>query len=655
MAMARTQSARLAELTRSADAGRRLLQLVRWSLELPFVARVALAIGATVAVALFQFAVFPPPIAPFVFFYVAVVVATWIGGGGMGALSILLSAALANYAFMVPESAFATSASSLTATALFVVAASVVVLLCAAFRRALLRAEVVAEALRESEARFRQVANAMPQLVWTAEPDGKVDYYNDRVDEFSGFERAEDGSWRWEPVLHPDDLSRSVERWEGAVRSGTGYEIAHRVLRADGAYRWFLSRAVPVRDASGRIVKWIGTATDIDAQKRAEDALKGADRRKDDFLATLSHELRNPLAPIRTGASLLLRAPPGSPQAERARQMIERQVGHLTRLVDDLLDVTRITRGKIRLERERLDLCSLVRRTAEDYRQILEASQLSLEVRTCASVLVMADPDRLSQVVGNLLGNAAKFTSPGGHVTLTVDREDGEGIIRVRDDGRGIRAEDLDRLFEPFTQAEQSLARTQGGLGLGLALVRGLVKMHGGSVHAESAGEGQGAEFIIRLPLVSGERIDAVVEPRPVVPGRRLRLLLIEDNPDVAESLRDLLDLSGHEVEIAHSGPEGIERARVFQPDAAICDLGLPGIDGYEVARRMRADPGLSEVRLFALSGYGRPEDVARSKAAGFDLHLAKPPNLPALEAALGKLEPEHPVPAPAGTGYGEA
>jgi PAS domain S-box-containing protein len=472
---------------------RRLYRLFRASLGLPPWGRFVIAPIATLLVFLFQLTVFSPPIAPFVFFYVAVVMAAWFGGRGPGLLAVALSAAVANYAFMVPQWRFVGETSPLTATGLFAVAATVVALFVASFRASVTHAERVADALRESESRFRQVADAMPQLVWTAGPDGKVDYYNARTSEFAGFERRPDGSWSWEVVLHPDDRAATMAAWTQAVASGSAYEIAHRVLGADGRYRWYLSRATSARDPAGRILKWYGTATDIDAQKHAEAALKEADRRKNEFLAVLSHELRNPLAPIRNSTYLLGRAVPGGQQAERARQVIERQVHHLTRLIDDLLDVTRIASGKFHLQTERVDLDDLVRRTAEDHRSVFDSRGVAFEMSLTESPLfVSGDATRIAQVVGNLLGNAAKFTSRGGRVSLTVASEGTSALIRVRDDGAGIRPDLLDRIFDPFTQAEQTLARSRGGLGLGLALVKGLVEMHGGWVEVHSAGEGQG-------------------------------------------------------------------------------------------------------------------------------------------------------------------
>jgi two-component system CheB/CheR fusion protein len=376
---------------------------------------------------------------------------------------------------------------------------------------------------------------------------------------------------------------------------------------------------------------------DITDRKRAEEALRDANRRKSEFLAVLSHELRNPLAPIGNALHLLRRAPNDPDRASRAMAVIERQTSQLTRLVEDLLDVTRISQGKIQLRRERVELGDLVRRVVEDHRTGFEARGVALGTSIAAGPLqVDADAARITQVVGNLLHNAAKFTKAGGHVAVSVERvEPGRATIRVRDDGIGIGADVLPRLFEPFTQADESLDRSAGGLGLGLALVRTLVEMHGGEVEAKSPGLGRGAEFTITLPLVAGGGVQAETAPVTLRPraGRR-RVLVIEDNLDAAETLREALLMNDHEVAVAHGGEAGLAKAREFRPDVVICDIGLPGLDGYEVARRIRGDLQLSPT-LIALTGYALPEDQVRAREAGFDHHLPKPFDIAALEEVL--------------------
>ncbi len=386
---------------------------------------------------------------------------------------------------------------------------------------------------------------------------------------------------------------------------------------------------------------------DITERVQAEEALREAnarlieaDRSKDQFLAMLSHELRNPLGPICNSVCVLERTAAGGELEKRARAVIKRQVALMTRLVDDLLDVTRIARGKIRLQRERLDLADVVRRAVEDHRALFVESGLDLrEAIPSGSLSVEADRARLAQALGNLLLNAAKFTPPGGEVVVSVEADEagGQGIVRVRDNGAGITRDMLPRIFEAFTQADTTLERSKGGLGLGLLLVKGVIEMHGGTVSAASEGPGKGAELTVRLPLAVDVAPSVAPAASPPRPARR-RVLVIEDNRDAAASLRDVLSLGEHTVEIAYSGPEGIEKARVLRPDLILCDIGLPGMDGYEVARALRADPALRDVTLAALTGYAGPEDVARSTAAGFDVHLAKPPNLERLERLLASL-----------------
>jgi PAS domain S-box-containing protein len=376
-------------------------------------------------------------------------------------------------------------------------------------------------------------------------------------------------------------------------------------------------------------------------RKRAETeaALRDADRRKNDFLASLSHELRNPLAPIKNSLYVLERAQPGSSKAMRSLAVINRQSALLTRLVDDLLDVTRITRNKIQLRPSRVDLNELVRAVVEDLRSIFANAEVQLEPSLATdTVYVNVDSNRLTQVVGNLLQNAAKFTDRGGTtwVRVTADSAQHQAVIEVEDNGIGIAPGVLERLFQPFVQADQTLDRSLGGLGLGLALVKGLVELHGGTVAARSAGLGEGSAFEVRLPLVHAEI--AVTLPAAKERTRRRRVLVIEDNVDAADSLHMALEFCGHQVTVAYSGHEGLASARELRPQVVLCDIGLPGMDGYEVARTLRADDTLRGLYLVALSGYALPEDLKRAEDAGFDQHLAKPPSLEKIEELLNNL-----------------
>jgi PAS domain S-box-containing protein len=377
------------------------------------------------------------------------------------------------------------------------------------------------------------------------------------------------------------------------------------------------------------------------ALRQSEAELRAADVRKNEFLAMLSHELRNPLAPIKNSLYILAHVRGDAEQVKRAESVIERQVAHLTRLVDDLLDVTRITRGKIQLEPEQLDLDELVGRTVEDHRDLFARTGVKLALRPSGARLrVSADRTRLAQVIGNLLQNAVKFTPRGGATTVSVERlEDGQAAIRICDTGAGIGVDILPHLFEPFTQADRTLDRSKGGLGLGLTLVKGLVEMHGGSVAARSEGPSKGAEFDVVLPTLTASAITAPrpAEAEPSHPRRRV--LIIEDNRDAADSLREVLELVNHSAMVAYSGDQGIEKIRTHRPDVVLCDIGLPGMDGYAVARAVRADATLSATTLIALSGYAAAEDVAKAREAGFDCHLAKPPSIEAIEHALADAE----------------
>ncbi|MDN5881721.1 MAG: ATP-binding protein, partial [Nitrosospira sp.] len=376
------------------------------------------------------------------------------------------------------------------------------------------------------------------------------------------------------------------------------------------------------------------------AAQAFRETLMEADRRKDEFLAMLAHELRNPLGPIRNAMQILNLPDMAEPVRSQAQDMVERQVGHLARLVDDLLDATRIARGKVLLRTGRTDLGALVWQTAEDYRRDIEASGLVLtvDIPSCP-VWVEGDPTRLAQMLGNLLHNAQKFTERGGAVKVELITESGspdeeKAMLSVCDTGIGIDPTMLRRVFDVFAQADNSLDRSRGGLGLGLALVRGLAELHGGDVEAESAGERKGAKFRIRLPLAP-PAIAAEVISREAVRSPARRVLIIEDNADAAESLRLLLKFTGHTVEVANTGMAGVETARVFRPQVILCDVGLPGMSGYEVARALRHDATLAGTHLIALTGYSRDEDRRAAMEAGFDRHMVKPVDLQELQTYL--------------------
>jgi PAS domain S-box-containing protein len=404
----------------------------------------------------------------------------------------------------------------------------------------------------------------------------------------------------------------------------------------------------PFRNIEGAVEGIFVIASDVTEQILARNQVnelretaEAANRAKDDFLAMLGHELRNPLSPILTALQLMkLR---GGDSSERERTVIERQVNHLTRLVDDLLDVSRIARGKVELMEEIVEMGEVVAKAIEMASPLLEQHTHTLTVQVPRRGLaVEGDPTRLSQVISNLLTNAAKYTPPGGHIMIRATEEHGNVVVRVRDTGIGIAPEVLSRIFDPFVQERQAIDRAQGGLGLGLTIVRNLIERHRGSVSAHSDGPGRGSEFVIRLPIVELPRAighEATADPGSVEPAHAaagaLRILVVDDNEDSAEMLADALKAKGHLTGIAHDAPAALRIAETFTPDIAFLDIGLPVMDGYELGARLRALPGLAGIRLIALTGYGQESDRQKTRAAGFDHHLVKPVDFNAVEAAV--------------------
>jgi CheY-like chemotaxis protein len=403
--------------------------------------------------------------------------------------------------------------------------------------------------------------------------------------------------------------------------------------------------ATLIRDAEGKPVRTIGVVQDLTDRKRLEEQLREharqlaeANRHKDEFLAMLAHELRNPLAPLRNGLEIVKSARGAPERIDRARAMMERQVVHMARILDDLLDVSRLSHWQMALRTERLDLARLVRLTVEDYHTALADAGLSCEVDVPeVPVWVEGDATRLVQVVGNLLHNAVKFTPKGGAVSVRLvgDGDRAEAVLTVRDTGIGIEEEMLPQLFEPFAQADRTLDRSKGGLGLGLTLVKGLVELHGGEVHAASAGPGCGAELVVRMPLQPEPAALTGMPEEPLSDGRKRRILVIEDNRDAADSLRLLLEMSGYQVAVAYTGTAGIAMARAWRPNAVLCDIGLPGLDGYAVVRELRRTPDTARALMIAVTGYGNDQDLERSQEAGFDAHLTKPADPVALQELL--------------------
>ena len=665
--------------------------------------------------------------------------------------------------------------------------------------------------LRRREAQFRELADSMPQIVWTAGPDGEIDYLNRRWSEFTGLPNTL-GNDAWGQILHRDDASAASSLWTECVKTGSPFDMELRLFdRKEGAYRWHLVRTVAVRDGDGKVVRWFGTSTDIQDQKRVQEAsrylaeasatlakvidyestlqkvanlavpyfadwsaidvlegdklrrlavshqdatklelahelgrrypvnlaeeggvaavvrtanpqivydisdemlvagakdehhlqmirslglksyicvplmvggepfgvltfataesgrkygdadlrlaidlanragvaventklyqaLKENDRRKDEFLATLAHELRNPLAPIRNGLNILRMAGQNG-AALQVHEMMERQVAHMVRLVDDLLELSRISRGKIELKKERLSLATILEHAVETSRPFVEAGEHKLSLSLPAEQLkVEGDLVRLSQVFANLLTNAAKYTDKGGEIAVRVSLQGKDVVVSIVDSGIGIPPDMLSRIFDMFAQVNNPLRRRQEGLGIGLNLVQTLVQMHGGSVEARSEGIGRGSEFLVRLP-VTQESLDSdsleIVSNDNVQFASLRRVLCVDDNRDSADSLAMMLKLLGADVHTAYDGPSALDAIKICRPAIVLMDLGMPGMDGCEVARLIRQNPEHKDIILAAMTGWGQEDDRRRSREAGFDHHMVKPVDLNALQALL--------------------
>ncbi|MBA3351672.1 MAG: PAS domain S-box protein [Blastocatellia bacterium] len=506
------------------------------------------------------------------------------------------------------------------------------------------------EKVRESEERFRTLANSISQLAWTADEKGYIYWYNQRWYDYTGTTLEEMQGWGWKKVYHPDHIDRVVNRLQHSWDSGEVWEDTFPLRGRDGKYRWFLSRALPIRNADGKVVQWFGTNTDVTAERQMADELgqlaadlSETDRRKTEFLAMLAHELRNPLAPIRNALEIM-RLTEGNASTSAAAAMMERQVGQLVRLVDDLLDVSRISRGKIELRTGRIELASSVNHAVEAARPSCESGGVELKATLPKPPIYLnGDPARLSQIIGNLLNNACKFTDRGGRIDLDVERTNGHAVIRVRDTGIGIAESQIPYVFDMFVQADTSLERTSGGLGIGLTLVRNLVELHRGTVEVSSEGLGRGSEFIVRLPILD-ESYAAETSQEPANDNAtavlKRRVLVVDDNVDSAESLAMLMKLAGNEVEMAHDGLEAVRLALEFRPDVVLLDIGLPKLNGYEAGRKIREQPSGSEIILIALTGWGQEEDRRKSKEAGFNAHIVKPVDHPELNKLLESLLP---------------
>ena len=531
--------------------------------------------------------------------------------------------------------------------------------------------------LRESEAQFRQLADAMPQIVFSAGPDGHVDYFNRQWYEYTGLPEGTVGFETWKQVHTEDGLRRVAEAWPQALRTGQPYEIEYPLRRADGEYRWHLGRALPIRDASGKVVRWFGTNTDIHDRKQTEQALAAsleaeqharsqaelASRMKDEFLATLSHELRTPLNAILGWSHMLRRENVTPEKLARGADVIERNARSQAQIIEDLLDMSAIISGKVRLNvADRIDLPAIVAAAVETTRPAADAKRIEVraEVEPLERLRIAGDPNRLQQVVWNLLSNAIKFTPDGGCVTLKAARVAERVEISVADTGEGIGAEFLPYVFDRFRQADASTTRRHGGLGLGLSIVKQLVELHGGTVRVHSEGKGHGTTFFVTLPVdVEYPETEAEGRLRESRAGVELpreecdriqgtRVLVVDDDPDARELVKRLLEEFGARVSVAGSSAEAMDILGANAFDVLVSDIGMPGEDGHALVRRVRelpADRG-GQTPAVALTAYARAEDRVKAIRAGFQMHLAKPvepAELIAMVASLARRRPTSP------------
>jgi len=510
------------------------------------------------------------------------------------------------------------------------------------------------DALRESEEKFRNLANSMSQFAWMADAEGYIFWYNERWFEYTGTTLEEMQGWGWQKVHHPEEVGRVVKSFKQSIATGEPWEDTFPLRSRNGEYRWFLSRALPIRDEGGRITRWFGTNTDVEDLRRARKSAEEASRFKDEFLATVSHELRTPLTAVIGWTHILRAGQLDEAGAARALETVERNARAQNQLIEDLLDISRIITGKLRLDVGPIDPVGFLEAAIEAVHPAAEAKGVRLQkVLDTGTGAISGDADRLQQVAWNLLSNAIKFTPKGGRVQLRLERVNSHIEIIVTDTGAGIKPEFLPFVFDRFRQADGSTTRAHGGLGLGLAIVRHLVELHGGTVHADSHGEGMGATFTVTLPQIPvyqrGGEQEERVHPRassslsPAESDERLdgvRLLVVDDEPDTCEMLRAMLTQRGAEVVVARSAEEALAEIGRSQFDLLISDIGMPGADGYELLSRVRNLPAGVGGRLLAvaLTAYARTEDRLRALRAGYQMHVPKPVESAELIAVVSSL-----------------
>lgn len=585
---------------------------------------------------------------PFFTFYFATIFAAWYGGLWSGLLSLVLGIGCGIFFFCYPHHSF-NLGGILNRFDLFrfTGVGVAVSLICEELLGSQRRSEQHQEYLRTT-------LGSIGDAVITTDGEGRVTMMNAVAEELAGWKLAEAAGRPLDVIFNiVNEQSRQpVENpTTRALREGIIVGLAnHTVLIAkDGTERPIDDSAAPIRGKDGAIFGCVLVFRDITDKKKMEDDLRQvaaelstANRKKDEFLATLAHELRNPLAPLRNALQLMQVADDDKEVVKQARVMMERQLSQMARLVDELMDISRISRGRIEIKKQRVELAAVVNDAVETSRPLIESMGHELIVTLPQQPIVLdADPTRLAQVFLNLLNNAAKYSERGGHIRLTVETQGNEISASVRDNGIGIPAEHLTRIFEMFTQVDRSLEKSQGGLGIGLNIAKRLVEKHGGRIEARSEGPGRGSEFIVHLPILAGESV-----PQPVrhLEGAAtlktsLRILIVDDNKDGAESLAMMLNIMGNETRIAHDGLEGIDAAEQFRPDVVLLDIGLPKLNGFEACRRIRKQPWSKDVAFIAVTGWGQEEDRRRSQEAGFAHHMVKPVHPQALMKLLTELQ----------------
>jgi PAS domain S-box-containing protein len=504
--------------------------------------------------------------------------------------------------------------------------------------------EEASRALEESEQRFRTLVEQVKDYaIFMMDVGGRATSWNEGVRRLLGYANKEFVGLEASRLFTPEDAAQGVPEAELNEAASTGTASDDRWMRRkDGSRFWASGVTTALRDRSGAHIGFTKVMRDLTARMQAEESLRQADRRKDEFLATLAHELRNPLAPLRNSVNILQLTASDHPATVRLCDTMERQLNHLVRLVDDLLEVSRITRGKIELRKEPIELATIARNAIETSRPVIDAAKVQLAISLPQeSIIVDGDSTRLGQVFSNLLNNAAKYTNEGGQIWFAARREGDEAIISIRDTGIGIPADVLPHVFDMFMQVDRTTNRSQGGLGIGLTLVRSLVKLHGGEVTARSAGPGSGSEFIVRLPIAHSQPESTVSAPttKRTKSITSRRVLVVDDNIDSATSLGMLLKYLGAHVQVVNDGEAALSAVERYRPEFVLLDIGMPGMDGLEVARRIRMHDEYDHIKLIALTGWGQEGDRRRTEEAGFDHHLVKPADVTALQALL---QPSH-------------